>query len=297
MIPRSFEYVSPTTLEQALTYLDEYGSNSKILAGGQSLIPLMKLRLASPKYLIDINRISGLDYILEGAEKDSSSIRIGSMTRHHSIETSSLLWRRAPIMPEAASMIGDPQVRNNGTLGGSLVHADPAADWGAVIIALGAKLKLRSSSGERRIDSDSFFVDSLTSAAKGNEILTEISFPVEKIAGGSYAKLERKSTDFATVGVAAQLALDASGNCERVGIGLASVAPTSVRATKAESILRWHEPTKARIEDAAKAAAEESRPMDDPLRGSAAYKRAMVRVFTERALTRALERAKRTEER
>lgn len=293
MIPRSFEYVAATTLGQALNYLDEYGSDSKILAGGQSLIPLMKLRLASPKYLIDINGISGMDYIREA---QGDSLRIGAMTRHHSIETSSLLWQRVPILPEAAAMIGDPQVRNNGTIGGSLVHADPSADWGAVIIALRASLKTASSAGERVIQPDDFFVDSLTSAVRANEILTEISFQVPKVSGGSYTKLERKTTDFATVGVAAQLSLGASGRCEQVGIGLASVAPTSVRASRAEAVLKGNEPTKARIVEAAKIAAEEARPANDPLRGSAAYKRAMVRVFTERALTRALERAKRKAE-
>ncbi len=289
MIPRSFEYVAPTTLQEALAYLDKYGSDSKILAGGQSLIPIMKLRLASPKYLIDINRISWLDYIRE----EGGSMKIGAVTRHHTVETSSLLWHRAEILPETASMIGDPQVRNNGTIGGSLVHADPSADWGAVIIALGSSLKLSSSSGERLVRSDDFFVDSLTSAVRANEILTEISFQVSKVSGGSYAKLERKSGDFATVGVAAQLSLDASGVCESVGIGLSSVAPTNIRASKAEAVLKGNEPTKIRIAEAARAAADECKPSDDPLRGSAEYKRAMVRVFAERALNRAVERAKR----
>jgi len=289
VIPRSFEYVAPTSLQEALTYLDKYGADSKILAGGQSLIPLMKLRLASPKYLIDLNRVSWLDYIRE----EGGWMKIGPMTRHHSIETSSLLWHKAEILPETASMIGDPQVRNSGTIGGSLVHADPAADWGAVIIALGGSMKLASSSGDRTVKADNFFVDSLTSAAKSNEILTEITFPVHKISGGSYSKLERKTTDFATVGVATQLVLDASGVCEYAGIGLSSVAPTNVRANKAEAVLKGKEPTKDRIAEAAKAAAEESKPTDDPLRGSAEYKRAMVRVFAERSLNRALERAKR----
>ncbi len=292
MIPRSFEYVAPTSLQEALSYLDKYGADSKILAGGQSLIPIMKLRLASPKYLIDLNRISWLDYIRE----DGAWIKIGPMTRHHSIETSSVLWHKAEILPETASMIGDPQVRNNGTIGGSLVHADPAADWGAVILALGGTMKLSSSAGERMVKSDDFFVDSLTSNVKPNEILTEISFQTHRLGGGSYNKLERKTTDFATVGVAAQLILDPTGACEYVGIGLASVAPTNIRASKAESVLRGKEPTKDLIAEAAKAAAEECKPTDDPLRGSAEYKRAMVRVFAERSLKRALERAKRKAE-
>ena len=288
MIPRNFEYVSPSTLEQALNYLNEYGSNSKILAGGQSLIPVMKLRLASPKYVIDINHLTELDYIRE----DGDWLRIGALTKHHSIETSELLRRRAQIMTEAAALIGDSQVRNCGTIGGSLVHADPAADWGAVIIALGASLKMVSSSGERIVNSDDFFVDSLTSAAKSNEILAEIRVPLSSWSGGSYAKLERKSGDFATVGVAAQITLNSSGVCDRVGIGLASVAPTSIRARKAEAVLKDKEPTRARIEEAARAASEDSRPTDDPLRGSAEYKRAMIRVFAERALSHAVNRAK-----
>jgi len=274
-----------------LNYLNEYGSNSKILAGGQSLIPLMKLRLASPKYIIDINHISDLDYIRE----DGAWLRIGALTKHYSIETSDLLRRKAQIMSEAASQIGDPQVRNNGTIGGSLVHADPAADLGAVIIALNASLKMVSASGERILNSDDFFVDSLTSAAKSDEILAEIRVPLSSRSGGSYAKLERKSGDFATVGVAAQLSLNSSGMCENVGIGLASVAATSIRARKAEGVLKGYEPTRARIEEAARAASEDSKPTDDPLRGSAEYKRAMVRVFTERALSRALSRAKKME--
>jgi len=288
VIPRNFEYVSPSTLEQALNYLNEYGSNSKILAGGQSLIPVMKLRLASPKYVIDINHLTELDYIRE----DGDWLRIGALTKHHSIETSELLRRRAQIMTEAAALIGDSQVRNCGTIGGSLVHADPAADWGAVIIALGASLKMVSSSGERIVNSDDFFVDSLTSAAKSNEILAEIRVPLSSWSGGSYAKLERKSGDFATVGVAAQITLNSSGVCDRVGIGLASVAPTSIRARKAEAVLKDKEPTRARIEEAARAASEDSRPTDDPLRGSAEYKRAMIRVFAERALSHAVNRAK-----
>ncbi|MDA4129510.1 MAG: xanthine dehydrogenase family protein subunit M [Thaumarchaeota archaeon] len=292
MIPKSFEYVSPASLEEALTYLNEYGQDSKVLAGGMSLIPLMKLRLASPKYLIDINRISSLEYIRE----EGASLRIGPLTRHHAIQKSELLARKARIMTEAASWIGDPQVRNSGTIGGSLVHADPSADWGSVMIALDASLKMNSSSGERLVRADEFFVDTLTSAAKANELLTEIQIPLSKNAsGGSYQKLERKAGDFATVGVAAQLSLDPSGICEMVGIALSSVGPTNMRAKKAEAVLMENEVTKAKIEEAAQAAAEESRPEDDVLRGSAEYKKAMVRVFADRALTHALNRAKNME--
>jgi len=275
-----------------VSYLNQYGQDSKVLAGGMSLIPLMKLRLASPKYVIDINKISSLEYIRE----EGASLRIGTLTRHHTIQKSELLARRARIMTEAASLIGDPQVRNCGTIGGSLVHADPSADLGSVMIALDASLKMASSSGERTVRADAFFIDSLTSAAKANELLTEIQIPIAKNAsGGSYQKLERKAGDFATVGVAAQLSLDPDGICEKVGIGLSSVAPTNMRARKAEEVLKGHDVTKDRIEEAAQAASEESRPTDDVLRGSAEYKKAMVRVFTARALTHALNRAKNME--
>ena len=155
VIPKSFEYVSPISIEDALAYLNEYGQDSKVLAGGMSLIPLMKLRLASPKYLIDINRISSLEYIKENGD----SLRIGPLTRHHAIQKSELLARKARIMLDAASMIGDPQVRNSGTIGGALVHADPSADWGSVMIALDASLKLASSTGERSVRAEDFFVD------------------------------------------------------------------------------------------------------------------------------------------
>jgi carbon-monoxide dehydrogenase medium subunit len=288
LIPRSFEYASPTSLEEAFSYLDEYGQDSKILAGGQSLIPLMKLRLASPKYVIDINRIPDLDYIRE----NNGWIEVGALTRHHAIETSQLLKRRVPIMPEAAAMIGDPQIRNNGTIGGALVHADPSADWGAVIMALRAELRMVSSAGERMVESDKFFVDTLAAATKRNEILTGIKFQVMEKSGSSYVKLERKTQDFATVGVAAQIALNDFGACESVGIGLASVASTSIRASKAEEVLAGKELTKAAIEEAAIVASNECSPSDDVLRGSARYKRAMVKVLTERALTHAVSRVK-----
>jgi aerobic carbon-monoxide dehydrogenase medium subunit len=292
LIPKSFEYVSPTTVEETLAYLSEYGQNSKILAGGMSLIPLMKLRLTSPKYLIDINRISSLEYIRE----DGDSLLIGPLTRHHAVQNSDLLARRARIMTEAASLIGDPQVRNSGTIGGSLVHADPSADWGSVMIALDASFKMMDAANERVVGADEFFIDSLTSAVKSNELLTEIRIPLSRHAsGGSYQKLERKAGDFATVGVAAQLSLGSDGACEKVGIGLSSVASTNMRARKAEEVLSGREITKSKIEEAAQTASEESRPTDDVLRGSAEYKRAMVRVFAERALTHALNRAKNME--
>ena len=297
MIPKSFEYVCPTSLDQAVSYLDRFGSNCKVLAGGQSLLPLMKLRLASPKYLVDITRISDLEYIRE--TNDGKFLTIGPLTRHHAIEKSDLVKKKAQIMTEAASMIGDPQVRNSGTIGGSLVHADPAADWPAVMIALDSTLKVVSSLGEREISAENFFVDSLTTAMESKELLTEIRVPLSEWessasirTGGAYEKLERKTQDFATVGVAAQISIDStSKTCSKVGIGLASVAEKTIRAKKAEEILIGTPVTRSKIEEAAEAASQESRPTDDLLRGSAEYKKAMTRVFTERALTRALSHA------
>jgi len=294
LVPKSFEYVAPSTIDEALSYLGRFGPDSKVLAGGQSLVPLMKLRLAAPKYLIDINRIPDLEYIREEKSDGKEELAIGALTRHHAIEASDLIKSKASAMSEAASMIGDPQVRNYGTIGGSLVHADPAADWGAVAIALGATLRLVSSKGPRVLMADHFFVGALTCAAEPSELLTEIKIPLESPplrTGSAYAKLERKTQDFATVGVAAKISLNDSGVCEKVGIGLASVAETSMRATKAEASLVGSKITRAKIEEAAEEAAGECRPTDDILRGSAEYKRAMARVFTERALTSALKRA------
>jgi aerobic carbon-monoxide dehydrogenase medium subunit len=288
MYPREFEYASPTSVKEVVSLLDEFGSQAKLLAGGQSLVPLMKLRLASPKYVIDINRISDLEYIRER----SGFLLIGTLARHHDIERSELVGRKLPILAETASLIGDPQVRNEGTIGGSLVHADPAGDWGATIIAVRGLLNARSSKGERTIDSDHAFSDTLTSSLRARELLTEIQIPLPpKKSGGAYEKFERKTGDFATVGVAAQISVDAGGVCTQAGIGLASVAPTSMRAKKAEKALAGLEITSGSIAECALAASEEANPTDDVLRGSAEYKRAMVRVFTKRALRRAALRA------
>ena len=176
LIPKSFEYYAPATIDEAVSFLERFGQDAKILAGGQSLIPIMKLRLASPKYVLDINRIPDLEYVLE---KDGS-ILIGARTRHHEIERSQLLKEKLGMMTETASQIGDPQVRNNGTIGGSLAHADPAGDWGATMIALRGTLHASSSKGKRMIKAEEFFVDTLTSSLKPNEILTEIQIPLNK---------------------------------------------------------------------------------------------------------------------
>ncbi|MDA4123404.1 MAG: xanthine dehydrogenase family protein subunit M [Thaumarchaeota archaeon] len=289
MTCREFEYFAPASVGQCTALLKTYGSRAKILAGGMSLIPVMKLRLGAPAYLIDINGISGLDYIRETRD----SLRIGALTRHHALETSSLVRRKEPLLAETAAWIGDPQVRNRGTIGGALVHADPSGDWGATILAMRGEMKLRGPARERVIAADNFFVDTFTSAAKGNELLVEVRIPVpRRRSGGSYMKLERKSGDFATVGVATQISLDEEGVCDYAGIGLTAVGMTNIRAKGAEAALLGKVPTDSTIEDAAEAASEDASPMSDPLRGSVEYKKAMTKVFTRRGLQLAVKRAK-----
>lgn len=288
MIPDRFEYFVPKTVPEAVSLLQRYGGEAKVLAGGHSLIPLMKLRLAAPRYLVDINRIPGLAYIKE----DGAFLRIGALTRYSDLEASDLVRARYPLLADAARVIADPLVRNMGTVGGSLAHADPAGDWGAAMLAVGAQLVATGPRGERTIAIDDFFIDTFTTPLGPDEILTEIRVPKPAPkSGGAYLKLERKVGDFAIVAVGAFLVLDGKDAVERVGIGLCNVGATSLRAKRAEEALRGKKPDDATIAKAAQAAAEESKPATD-LRGPAEYKRDMVRVLTTRALRQAAQRAK-----
>jgi carbon-monoxide dehydrogenase medium subunit len=284
-----FEYFAPTSVREALTLAAKYGGRARYLAGGQSLLPLMKLGLASPEALIDLNRIEGLEYI----KAEDEWIRIGAMTRHAAIASSSLLAEKAPLMVEAANQIGDPQVRNMGTIGGSLAHADPAGDWGSVIIAFRGYIQVTGLDGERLVEVDKFFVDSFTPRLEPGELVTEVRIPTPpKRSGGAYIKLERRLGDFAIAGVAVQLTLDERDRIKSVGIGLTSLGPTNLRAVKAEEILTGQIPTDEVVEEAAKAAAAEAKPSTDPIRGSEAYKRAMAAVLTRRAVKAAVSRAR-----
>jgi len=285
--PQAFEYVRPESVERAVGLLREYGDRAKVLAGGQSLIPLMKLRLASPQVLIDIGRIPGMSIIKE----DGEFLRIGALTKHRDLERTPLIRERYSILVDAAHSLGDPQVRNLGTVGGALAHADPASDWGAAFLAFDAKLVTKGPDGERTISIDDFFKDTFVTAIKPTEILTEVRIPKAGTRdGGAYLKLKRKTGDFATVGAATQLGLDAKGHIADVRIGLAAVGPTPIRAKRAEAHLRGKAPHKEALAEAAKLAAHDARPTSD-LRGSEEYKRAMVEVFTRRALEKAVERA------
>lgn len=289
MVPRKFEYFAPSTLKDATSLLRKHGSDAKILAGGMSLIPVMKLRLGSPAYIIDINRIPGLDSI----KVTDGKLTIGALTRHHAIETSKVIRDKVPMLAETAGWIGDPQVRNMGTIGGSLSHCDPSGDWGAAVIALRGSVRIRGPSKERLLPIDDFLVDTFTSALKEDEILTEISIPVPKSrSGGAYTKLERRSGDFATAAVAVQVSIDAKGVCSYAGIGLTALGSKNLRASKAEKALLGRPVTGRTIEEASQAATEDAQPTADPLRGSVEYKTEMAKVFTKRALEQAVQRAR-----
>jgi carbon-monoxide dehydrogenase medium subunit len=287
MIPPSFEYLRPKTIPEAVAMLQQHGDEAKILSGGQSLIPMMKLRLARPGVLIDINRISGLSYVKE----EGGYLKIGGLTREAELEASPLVHSRYPILLDTAHVIADPQVRNMATVGGNLAHGDPANDHPATMMALGAQVVSTGPKGERVTPIEDFFVSLFTTALKHDEILTEIRIPVPPArSGGAYFKLERKVGDFATAAVAVQLTLDDKGACQKVGIGLTNVGPTPVKARKAEEFLRGKKLDEANINQAAQLAADESAPSPD-LRGPVEYKKGLVKELTKRALTRASERA------
>ena len=287
MIPQSFEYFSPATISEAIALLQKHGDGAKILSGGQSLIPMMKVRLARPEYIVDINRIANLQYVKE----EDGFLKIGGLTRESDLEVSNLIRSKYPIVLDTAAMIADPQVRNMATVGGNLAHGDPANDHPATMLALGAEITATGQGGERAIPIKDFFLSVFTTALEHGEILTEIRIPIPPPgSGGAYFKLERKVGDFATVGVAAQVTLDGVGVCRRAGIGLTNVGATPIKATRAESFLAGKRMDEQQIGQAAQLAAEDAQPSSD-LRGSAEYKVSMVRELTKRALVRARERS------
>jgi carbon-monoxide dehydrogenase medium subunit len=286
MLPSRFEYHRPDSFEEALQLLTEHGDEAKVLAGGQSLIPVMKLRLAAPAHLVDIGRL-GLDAIAESGDR----LAIGALARHRDLERSDLLKARYPLMAAAAPLISDPIVRNLGTIGGSLCHADPAGDWGSVMLALRASVVLRSGRGERELPIAEFLEDTFTTALEPDEILTEVRVPQPAgSSGGTYLKMERKVGDFATVAAALHLSLS-DGTIERAGIGLTAVGSKNLQPTDAEASLAGAEPTEAAFAEAGRLAAEASSPVTD-VRGSADYKRHVVDVFVRRGLATALEKAR-----
>jgi carbon-monoxide dehydrogenase medium subunit len=287
MIPAAFQYHAPTSLGEATALLARLGEDAKILSGGQSLIPLMKLRLASPPHVVDINGIAGLAYILEA----DGVLAIGALTRESELEESDLIRSHYPLLHDVTRVIADPLVRNLATVGGNLAHGDPANDHPAAMLALGAEVVARGAGGERRIPIATFFTGPFETALRPGEILVEIRIPVPRPrSGGAYLKLERKVGDFATAAVAAQLTLRGDGACEQAGLALTNVGLTPIKADKAEAALRGKRLDDKTIAQAAQLASAAAEPTED-LRGSVEYKRDLVRVLTMRALRRALERA------
>jgi carbon-monoxide dehydrogenase medium subunit len=287
MIPAAFDYVRPADLGEALRILKEHEGEAKVLSGGFSLLPLLKLRLAQPGLIVDLRDVGELD----GISRSGDGFRIGARATHRRILEDPALGAALPIMRDAASGIGDPQIRNWGTIGGSVAHADPAADWPAVLQALHAEIVLRSTSGERIVPARGFFVDTFQTGIEPSEILTEIRIPAPAVrSGGSYQKLERRAGDFSTVGAAVQMTIGSDGRIAQIGIGLTAVADAPFAATHAEDALRGAHPGEAIFREAAGAASRQSRPVTDS-HGPAEYKLAMVTEMTGRALRAALARA------
>src|SRR6266536_4148607 len=283
MIPAQFDYRAPKTLDEAVSLLVQHPDEAKILAGGHSLIPAMKLRLAQPALLVDIGRIKDLAYIRE----EGSRISIGAMTTHYQIESSDLLKQICPMLPECASQIGDVQVRNKGTIGGSLAHSDPAGDWPATILALEAELVAQGKTGERVIKAENFFVDLLTTALQPGEILREIRIgKPQGRYGHAYQKVRHPASGFAVVGVAASLSFAGNGSCESAAIGITGVASSAYRARNVESALAGKQ-LDAQTVAAAASHASDGVDANSDLYASEEYRRHLAAIYTRRAIASA----------
>ena len=285
MIPAPFDYVRPPDLDGALKILSEREGEAKVLSGGYSLLPLLKLRLAAPALLVDLRDVAGLDGIIETDDE----LRIGARATHRRIHENEIV-QRYPLLHDVSGGIGDPQVRNWGTIGGSVAHADPASDWPAALLAVNAKIVCHGQAGERVIAARDFFLDTFTTAIEPTEILTEVRFGRRaRGQGGSYVKLERRVGDFATAGVATVVRFGDGGAMEFAGIGVTGVSPSPFAATDAETLLQGKSPSEDVFRAAGAAAAAMSDPAAD-IRGPVDYKRAMVAELTVRSLRLAVER-------
>ncbi len=287
MIAENFAYESPSTLDEAISLLHQHGEDAKILAGGHSLIPMMKLRFASPTHLIDLAGIPNLSYVKE----EDGMLKIGAMTREAQVEGSDIITSKYHIFSDATKLIADPQIRNFGTVGGNLAHGDAANDHPAVMIALGAQIEITGQGGKRIVSIDDFFHGFYTTAVEHGEILTEIQIPAASGRfGTAYHKAERKVGDYATAGVAARVQIGDDGRCTSAGIGLTNVNATPLRAKRSEEALIGSNLDDATINLAAKYAAEDCNPSTD-LRGDEDYKRHLVKVITKRMIKKAISRA------
>ncbi len=287
MYPAAFDYHAPKNVKEALGLLGKLKDDAKILAGGHSLIPMMKLRLAQPKHLIDLGKVPGLS----GIKADGKALVIGAMTTHWEVESSSAVKSKLPVLAEVASVIGDPAVRNKGTIGGSLAHADPAADWPAAMIALGAEMVCEGPKGKRKVGVDQWFLGLMATALKEREILVQVRVPLLPAgSGAAYMKFPHPASRFAVVGACAALTLDKQGVCSKAGVGVTGAGTRAVRAKGVEAALVGKRLDAATIEAAAEKAADGVDVQAD-LQGSVEYKSHLCRVFAKRAITEAVRRA------
>ncbi len=287
MYPQKFDYFCPDTLEGVIELLTRYGEDARVLAGGQSLIPLMKLRLASPKYLIDLDKLQDLS----GISEQRNEVSIGALTRHAEIEESELVQSKLPLLHDAVTVVADVQVRNLGTLAGSLAHADPAGDLAPALLALGARINTVSSSGKATLGMGELMVDAWSTSLGGDQVITEILVPIPpQGSGGAYLKFERRAGDFAVASIGVQLTLDQKGNCGDIVIAMGAVGVTALRAEKAEALLSNQPISDDLLKEAASAASAECDPFSD-IRGSVEYKRHLIGVLLRRAVEVALRRA------
>jgi carbon-monoxide dehydrogenase medium subunit len=286
-VPAAFDYHPVQTVDEAIALLQQYGDEAKILAGGHSLLPAMKLRLSQPEHLIDIGKVDGLSYI----RQEHDAIAVGALTTYVTLLHSDLLRQNFPILIEGTELIGDQQVRNRGTIGGSIAHSDPAADMPGIVLALKAHTTIQGPAGKRTILADDFFIDTFTTALEAEELVTEIRFPLLPAHSGSaYEKLENKASHYAVAGCAAIVTLDANGTCQAASIAITGAATTTARAKATEAALVGKKLTGSVIEEAASHAADGLTMIAD-LHGSEEYRRQMATVITRRAITRALSRA------
>lgn len=289
MKPAPFKYYAPITVEEVLTHLAEYGDEAKVLAGGQSLVPTMNFRLAQPSVIIDLNRVSELFYI---RAENPNELRIGAMTRHRELERSSLVCKQTPLVYETMPYIAHPQIRNRGTVGGSIAHADPAAELPAVMIAVNARFRVRSQSQERWIPADEFFLGLFFTALEPQELLVEIAMPtLSPRSGWAFREIARRHGDYALVGVAVVVTLDHNNQCQQARITFLSVGDGPVEAAQAAQVLIGQNPMAEAIAAASEMAAIKEIDPPSDIHASAAYRRHLAKVLTEQALTQAFERA------
>ncbi len=285
MIPGSFDYFAPRSIAEAIELLTDHKDDVKVLSGGQSLLPLMKMRLSKPGYIVDIGKIPGLDGIVE----EGNSLVLGALVTHAQIEYSELLQKRCPLLPQTAATIADIQIRNRGTIGGSVAHADPAGDMPAAIMALDAEIKVVGPNGERWVKADDFFLGLLMSVLEPDEIVSAVRVPVTDKDKTAYLKAAPRSSGFAVVGVAVRLTMDSAGTCTRAALGITGITDKAYRPSRTEEILSGRKLDPTII---AEAAVESTRNIDviEDINGSTEYRTHLTQVYVERAITAALER-------